>query len=100
VEARIYKGHSIVERVADFLFKKVVTRYRIFGVLIVNGGAENRSVVERLNERYSTRHIKITPYNARVNGLVEVRHRPIIEALLKLTSGTGRDAKRKLHAVL
>jgi hypothetical protein len=88
------------ESIAKFLYEDILCRWNCFVILTTDGGPENLGVVEVLVKRYKIRHIKISAYNARANGTVEVGYKPFIKALRKLTKGTGHKWKDHLPALV
>jgi hypothetical protein len=49
---------------------------------------------------YSIKRVVISPYNAKVNGMIERDYKPVINALVKMTKdGIGKWI-RNLHAIL
>lgn len=99
-EARAFTGDPTSAKVARFLWEDVICRHGIFEVLTVDGGRENKGLVQELMSLTGTKKIVITPYNAQANGLIEVGHKPIVQALSKLSQGTGKNWERFLHAAL
>ena len=88
VEARhLSKGSS--EKVADFFYEEIMCRYGMPESIVVDGGAENKKWTDLPVKRYNTRKITVTPYHAAANGVVERGHRPIADALAKLTACSG-----------
>ncbi|KXL50201.1 MAG: hypothetical protein FE78DRAFT_138405, partial [Acidomyces sp. 'richmondensis'] len=53
-----------------------------------DGGPENRLWTEILTEIYSIRNVRISTYYLQANGIVERRHRPVIDALAKIEGHT------------
>ena len=52
----------------------------------MEGGAENQNWTDLLLKRYNSWKITVTPYHAAANGVIERGHRPIADALSKLTA--------------
>ncbi|KAF1980639.1 hypothetical protein K402DRAFT_302423, partial [Aulographum hederae CBS 113979] len=51
----------------------------------VDGGPEFKTDVQQLAEFYNFGYVKISPYNSKAAGSVEVGHRVIADALSKIT---------------
>jgi RNase H-like domain found in reverse transcriptase/Integrase zinc binding domain len=69
---------------------KVVQRFGIFSKLVVDGGPENRALLGALTEKYGINKVTTSSYHPQANGMEEVGHRPIKDALSKLYhSGKG-----------
>jgi hypothetical protein len=59
--------------------------------------------VEALNwlaEQYRIHHIRISPYNSQVNGIVEHHHLDVREAIMKVCDGEERKWPTAMHAVV
>lgn len=98
VEGRaLSKGTS--ERVADFLFQEVISRFGCPKKIVVDGGPENKDFTKRLLERYGIDRKVVSAYHPQANGLVERGHQPVVDALQKI-SETPKDWPGHLHAVL
>jgi hypothetical protein len=84
-EARPLK-QGTSEKVADFFYEEVICRFGTPESVVVDGGAENKKWTDLLLKRYNIRKITVTPYHAAANGVIERGHRPIGDALSKLTA--------------
>jgi hypothetical protein len=88
------------ESVAAFLWEDIICRHGIFGKLVVDGGPENKGWVKILAEKYGIARVTVSPYHAPANGMIERGHRPVVEALAKMTDGGKEKWVDNLHAVL
>ena len=86
--------------VADFLWKDVICRHGCFGKLIINGGSENKDTVAELAERYGIKRVVVSAYHPQANGMIERGHKPIVDALSKMSVGGSTNWVRNLPAVL
>ena len=86
IEARALASLT-AESIAKFLYEDVVCRHGCFPKLVYDGGPENKGVVKVLADMYNVRIVLISPYNPPANGAIEVGHRPIKDALSKMTMG-------------
>ena len=66
--------------------------------MIVDGGPENKKHVERFVEKYGKR-VQISAYHAQANGMTERGHRPVTEALARMTDGGLGSWVKNLPAV-
>ena len=99
VEARaLSKANS--ENVAKFLWEDVICRHGIFGKLIVDGGPENKKKVDKLATKFKIRRVVVSGYHPQANGMVERGHKPIVDALSKMTNGGITNWVDNLPAVL
>ena len=86
IEARAI-GNANSLSVAKFLWEDVICRHGCFGRLIVDGGPENKDLVEELAERYGIKRVQVSAYHRQANGMIERGHKPIVDALSKMTNG-------------
>jgi hypothetical protein len=86
--------------IAKFLWEEVVCRHGCFGRLVVDGGPENKGFVEEFTRRYRIQRVQISAYHPQANGMIERGHKPIIEALARMTTETGQLWVHCLPAVL
>jgi hypothetical protein len=74
------------EKIADIFYEEVLCRFGTPVSVVLEGGAENKKWTDLLLKRYNIRKITVTPYHAATNGVIERGHRPIADALSKLTA--------------
>lgn len=84
VEGRPLK-ERLARNVARFIWDDIICRFGLYGKLVVDGGTENKEVVEELTARYGIRRIEISAYHPQSNS-VERGHKPIKDALSKLSN--------------
>jgi hypothetical protein len=88
------------EAVARFLWEDVVCRHGCFGRLVIDGGPENKAHVAEFVRRYGIRRVQVSAYHPQGNGMIERGHRPITEALARMTKGGSKGWVKALPAVL
>ena len=88
------------EKVANFLWKDVICRHGCFGKLVVDGGPENRGWVAKLAEKYGDKRVVVSAYHPQANGMVERGHKPLTDALCKMSAGSSEGWVQHLPAVL
>ena len=99
VEARpLSKVNS--ESIAKFIWEEVICRHGVFGKLKVDGGKENMGEVIQLLNNWGIQRVQISAYNSKANGKIEAGHKPIMNALVKLTKGGKTDWLAYYHYVL
>jgi hypothetical protein len=76
---------------ARFIWEDVVYKHGCFGRLVVDGGPENKLYIEEFTTRYRIERVQVSSYHPQANGMVERGHRPIIEALARITNGGLKD---------
>ena len=86
--------------VAKFLWEDVICRHGCFEKLIVNGELENKNWLEKLAKRYGIKRVVVSAYHPQANGMVERGHRPIVNALSKMTDGGLGNWVQNLPIVL
>jgi hypothetical protein len=91
--------NATMTAVANFLFENIVCRWGAIEELRTDNGPEFQSVVEEMMRWYGIRHIRISLYNSRANGLVEQGHHLFRRMLLK-TCGDPSDWMKTFHATL
>src|SRR5438045_4420288 len=98
-EARALASASS-EAVMKFLWEDVVCRHGCFGRLVIDRGPENKAHVAEFMKRYGIQRVQVSVYHPQVNGMIEWGHRPITEALARMTEGGDKNWVRNLPAVL
>ena len=63
----------------------MICRHGIFRKLIVDGGPENKKLVEALVKRYSIRHVVVSAYHPQANSMVERGYGLVIDALSNMS---------------
>ena len=93
-------GKATAQNVARFLWEDVICRHGCFGKLIVDGGPENKDAVIELANRYGIKRVVVSAYHPQANGMIERGHRPVVQALSKMTNGGMGKWVDNLPAVL
>ena len=70
-----------------FLFEDVLCRWGAVEEIVTDNGTPYVAALDWLADRYGIRHIRISPYNSRANGIVERQHRTIRDSLIKACEG-------------
>lgn len=75
VEARALhsKNHKTL---GNFIMQEILCCWGVLEEIVMDNGSAFIAAVEYLRQRYGINHIRISGYNSRANGLVEVKHRP------------------------
>ena len=71
----------------DFLWEDVICCHDCFGKLVIDGGSENKDAVAELAERYGVKRVVVSAYHPQANGMIERGHKPIVDALSKMSAG-------------
>ena len=73
--------------VFQFLNEYIYCRYGAFDEIVTDNGSETKGAVDTLNTRLGIKHIRISPYNSKANGVVERGHFILREAIVKACDG-------------
>jgi len=60
--------------IANFIFQDILCRWGAVYEIITDNGKPFVATLEHLADKYRVRHIRISGYNSRANGLVEHKH--------------------------
>lgn len=77
--------------IADFIFQDILCRWGAVEELVTDNGTPYIAALDILGSRHGIRHIRISGYNSRANGLVESKHFDVREAIMKTCQ--GRESK-------
>lgn len=84
VEARALSNANS-KAVAKFIYQDVICRHGVPGQITVDGGPENKAVVEQLAETFNIHRVQSSAYHPQGNGMVERGHSPITNSLARLS---------------
>ena len=70
-----------------FLFEEILCQWGAVKEIITNNGTAYVAALDWLAKRFGIRHIQISAYNSRANGIVERQHRTIRESIVKACKG-------------
>jgi hypothetical protein len=99
VEARAMNKNDS-KSMAAFLYEDVICRHGVFERLIVDGGPENKLLVKDLAKKYGIHRLVVSSYHPQANGMIERGHKPLVDALAKMTGGGFSGWLKHLPAVL
>ncbi len=88
------------QAVADFLWKDVTCRHGCFGKLIIDGGSENKEAIAELAQKYKVKRGMVSAYHPQANRMIERGHKPIVDALSKMSDGGCKNWVQNLPSVL
>jgi hypothetical protein len=98
-EARALR-HANSEELADFFKNQILYKYGMVQQIITDNGPENKDKFHKLMKRMDLKHVKISGYNHRANGVVERGHYTMREALVKSCEGDLSIWPEKLQQVV
>jgi transposase InsO family protein len=70
-----------------FLFEEILCRWGAVEEIVTDNGTAFVAALGWLEQRFGIRHIRISAYNSRANGIVERQHRTIRESIIKACEG-------------
>ncbi len=68
--------------------------------MLIDEGSENKDAVAELAERYEVKRVLVSAYHPQANGMIERGHKPIVNALSKMSAEGSTNWVRNLPAVL
>lgn len=68
--------------------------------MIIDGGSKNKKAVTELAQRYKIKRVIVLAHHPQANGMIKRRHKPIVDALSKMSEGGSTNWVRNLPAVL
>ena len=83
----------------DWIYQDFLCRWGALCEIVTDNGAPWVAAVEHVAKTYHIRHIRISGYNSRGNGIVDSPHFHVRSALVKASQGTASDLLPKLYAV-
>lgn len=93
--------HACDNKVVEFLYEHIFTRFGVPRKLITNQGAQFTSnLITALMNDYKIRHIKSSPYHPQANGQAEVTNREIEAILTKTVQLHKKDWSSHLPKVV
>ena len=73
--------------IGRFIFEEILCRWGAVEEIVTDNGSAYIAALDWLANKYNIRHIRISAYNSRANGIIECQHRTIQESLLKTCKG-------------
>ena len=84
--------HACDEKVAEFLYEEIFTRYGVPKELVTKQGVQFTSnLISTLMKQYNIKHQKSSPYHPQANGQVEVTNCKLENILTKIVCLHYRD---------
>jgi hypothetical protein len=84
---------------ASFIFEDILCRWGPVSEIVTDNGPSFIQALEFLAERHGIRHIRILPYNSQANGIIELRHFDVREAIMKSCDGEEAHWPCTAHSV-
>ena len=83
----------------EWLFEDVLCRWGTISEIVTDNGPAFIKALEYLKKKYHVRHIRISGYNSRANGLVKRSHFNVHQALYKAVDGIQSQWYRAVFSV-
>jgi hypothetical protein len=84
---------------ATFILHNIIQRWGTLIEIVTDNGAAFLKALEYLAKHYHIKHIRISGYNSRANGIVERSHFDVREALFKACDGDQSKWSANAHSV-
>jgi Integrase zinc binding domain/RNase H-like domain found in reverse transcriptase len=98
VEFRALRKESSTA-LGDWLFEDVLCRWGGLTEIVTDNGPPFVKAVNYLAKKYHIRHIRISGYNSRANGIVERPHFDVRQALFKAVDGDQAKWSRAVYSI-
>jgi hypothetical protein len=85
--------------IGDFLFEDILCRWGSLREIVTDNGKPFLTALDYLAKRYHIRHIRISGYNSRANGIVERPHFDVRQSLFKAVDGDEKRWSQATYSV-
>ncbi|KAG5645696.1 hypothetical protein H0H81_008909, partial [Sphagnurus paluster] len=92
---RTETGHTL----GEFIRQELLCRWGALREIVSDNGTPFLAALKYLAETYGIRHIRISGYNSRANGLVERAHLDARQAMFKAANGDESKWSRSAYSV-
>jgi hypothetical protein len=83
----------------DWIFEDILCRWGTVSEIVSDNGPPFVKALQYLEKKYHIRHIRISGYNSRANGLVERSHFDVRQALYKAVDGVQSQWSKAAYSV-
>ena len=87
------------QALGDWIFQDILCRWGTLVEIVSDNGKPFVAALGYLEKKYLVRHIRISGYNSRANGIVERSHFDVRQALFKATDGAENKWSQAAHSV-
>jgi transposase InsO family protein len=91
--------NETAKTIGDWIFEDIICRWGSLNEIVTDNGPAFIAALEYLAKRYHIRHIRISGYNSRANGLVERAHFDVRQSLFKAVDGDQTRWSVGAHSV-
>jgi hypothetical protein len=87
------------QAIGDWIFQDILSRWGIIVEIVSDNGKPFVAALSHLEKKYHVKHIRISGYNSRANGIVERSHFDVRQALYKASDGAQNKWAQVAHSV-
>jgi hypothetical protein len=87
------------QALADWIFQDIICRWGTIVEIVSDNGKPFVAALGYLEKKYHIKHIRISGYNSRANGIVERSHFDVRQALFKASDGIENKWSQAAHSV-
>jgi hypothetical protein len=87
------------QAIGDWIFQDILCRWGTLVEIVSDNGKPFVAALGHLEKKYHVRHIRISGYNSRANGIVERSHFDVRQALFKASDGAENKWSQAAHSV-
>jgi hypothetical protein len=87
------------QAIGDWIFQDIICRWGNLVEIVSDNGTPFIAALSHLEKRYKVKHIRISGYNSRANGIVERSHFDVRQALFKASDGVEHKWSQVAHSV-
>lgn len=98
-EGRAVTNES-TKALSNWIYQDLLCRWGALSEIISDNGAPWVKALDYVAKQYHIRHIRISGYNSRANGVVERPHFSLRDSLWKATAGDASKWTLRVHSVL
>lgn len=98
VEFRKLRTETAVT-LGEWIFEDVLCRWGTVSEIVTDNGPPFVKALQYLEKKYHIRHIRISGYNSRANGLVERSHFDVRQALYKAVDGVQSQWSKAAYSI-
>jgi hypothetical protein len=97
-EFRMLRTES-AKTIGDWIFEDIICRWGSLREIVTDNGGPFLKALDYLAKQYQIKHIRISGYNSRANGIVERSHFDVRQSLFKAADGDQKRWSLVSHSV-
>jgi transposase InsO family protein len=97
-EFRMLRTES-AKTIGDWIYEDILCRWGSLREIVTDNGAAFLKALDYLAKQYQIKHIRISGYNSRANGIVERSHFDVRQSLFKAADGDQKKWSLVAHSV-